>query len=257
MPVWAFVYRMGSDLSEHLLELKNISKSFGTNQVLFGVNFTVDRGEIHAIIGENGAGKSTMMNIVDGLLMPESGEIYLEGEPAKIGSPIDAQKLGIGFVHQEIALCQDIPVAQNIFMSQVPVDLGKRAFLNYKKQAAEARALLKQLDSDAIDPGELVMNLSISNQQIVEIAKALSKKCKLLILDEPTAALSETETNALYKIMRQLASQGIGIIYISHRMSEIFENCDTVSVLRDGSMISKYQVKDVTVQQLVNDMAGR
>ncbi|MDR1929734.1 MAG: sugar ABC transporter ATP-binding protein [Treponema sp.] len=245
-------------MSEHLLELKNISKSFGTNQVLFGVNFTLDHGEIHAIIGENGAGKSTMMNIIDGLFAPDSGEIYLEGEQAKISSPIDAQKLGIGFVHQEIALCQDVSVAQNIFMSQVPMDVGKRAFMNYKKQALEARTILNQLDSGTIEPTALVMNLSISSQQIVEIAKALSRKCRVLILDEPTAALSETETNALYKIMRQLSSQGIGIIYISHRMSEIFENCDTVSVLRDGSMISKYKVKEVTsVQQLVNDMAGR
>ncbi|MDR0451964.1 MAG: sugar ABC transporter ATP-binding protein [Treponema sp.] len=240
------------------MELKNISKSFGPNQVLFGVDFTLDHGEIHAIIGENGAGKSTMMNIIDGLFAPDSGEIYLEGEPAKISSPIDAQKLGIGFVHQEIALCQDVSVAQNIFMAQVPMDVGKRAFMNYKAQAKEARALLERLGSGSIDPSGLVMSLTISNQQIVEIAKALSRQCRVLILDEPTAALSETEANALYRIMRQLAGQGIGIIYISHRMSEIFENCDTVSVLRDGSMISKYKVKEVaSVQQLVNDMAGR
>jgi ribose transport system ATP-binding protein len=245
-------------LSGHLLELKNISKSFGTNQVLFGVDFTLDHGEIHAIIGENGAGKSTLMNIIDGLFPPDSGEIYLEGEPAGITSPIDAQKLGIGFVHQEIALCQDVSVAQNIFMSQVPMDVGKKAFMNFKKQATEARALLRQLDSGGIEPTAPVMNLTISNQQIVEIAKALSRQCKVLILDEPTATLSETETNALYKIMRQLAGQGIGIIYISHRMTEIFENCDTVSVLRDGYMISKYKVKELTsVQRLVNDMAGR
>lgn len=248
----------GNDLSEHLLELKNISKSFGTNQVLFGVNFTLDRGEIHAIIGENGAGKSTMMNIIDGLVMPDSGEMCLEGKPVKITSPIDAQELGIGFVHQEIALCQDVSVAQNIFMSQVPVNMGKRVFMDYKKQAAEAKNLLKKLDSAGIDPAEPVMNLTIPNQQIVEIAKALSRECRVLILDEPTAALTENETQALYKIMRQLSDQGIGIIYISHRMSEIFENCDTVSVLRDGAMISKYKVKEVTsVQQLVNDMAGR
>ena len=245
-------------MSEHLLELKKISKSFGTNQVLFDVNFALDRGEIHALIGENGAGKSTMMNIIDGLVRPDSGEIFLEGHQANIYSPIDAQKLGIGFVHQEIALCQDVSVAQNIFMSQVPVNVGKKAFMNYKKQANEARKLLKRLDSENIDPTELVMNLSTPNQQIVEIAKALSQQCKVLILDEPTAALTETETKALYKLMRQLAGQGIGIIYISHRMSEIFENCDTVSVLRDGVMISKYNVKEIpSVQQLVNDMAGR
>ena len=244
-------------MSGHLLELKKISKSFGTNQVLFNVDFTLDRGEIHALIGENGAGKSTMMNIIDGLVKPESGEIYLEGELAIINSPIDAQKHGIGFVHQEIALCQDVPIAQNIYMSQVPVNAGKKVFMDYKRQTKDARELLKRLGSENIDPTEPVMNLSTPNQQIVEIAKALSQDCKVLILDEPTAALTETETNALYKIMRQLSGQGIGIIYISHRLSEIFENCDTVSILRDGVMISKYKVKDVSsVQQLVNDMAG-
>ena len=244
-------------MSEHLLELRKISKSFGTNQVLFDVDFTLDRGEIHALIGENGAGKSTMMNIIDGLVKPDSGEIYLEGRQVIINNPIDAQRLGIGFVHQEIALCQDVSVAQNIFMSQIPVSVTKKVFVNFKKQASEAHELLKQLDSGNINPNELVTNLSTPNQQIVEIAKALSQECKVLILDEPTAALTDTETNALYKLMRQLAGRGIGIIYISHRMSEIFENCDTVSVLRDGVMISKYNVKDVsTVQLLVNDMAG-
>ena len=245
-------------MSGHLLELKKISKSFGTNQVLFDVDFTLARGEIHALIGENGAGKSTLMNIIDGLVKEDSGEIFLEGQAVKINNPIDAQKHGIGFVHQEIALCQDVSVAQNIFMSQIPVNAGKKLFMNYTKQTRDARELLKQLDSENIDPAVPVMNLSTPNQQIVEIAKALSQECKVLILDEPTAALTDTETQALYKIMRQLASQGIGIIYISHRLSEIFENCDTVSVLRDGVMISKYKVKEVaSVQLLVNDMAGR
>ena len=245
-------------LSDYLLELKNISKSFGANQVLSNVDFTLQHGEIHALIGENGAGKSTMMNIIDGLVPYDTGEIYLEGKPVKINSPIDAQKLGIGFVHQEIALCQDVSVAQNIYMSQLPVELGKKAFMNYAKQARDARELLKRLDSENINPNDHVMNLTIPNQQIVEIAKALSQECKVLILDEPTAALTENETKALYKMMRHLADQGIGIIYISHRLSEIFENCDTVSVLRDGVMISKYKVKDVSsVQHLVNDMAGR
>lgn len=242
-------------MNGHLLEMKNISKSFGANKVLFDINFTLDRGEIHAIIGENGAGKSTMMNIIDGLVKPDSGEIYLEGKYVRINSSIDAQKLGIGFVHQEIALCQDVSVAQNIFMSQIPMNMGKKIFMNYKRQEMEARELLKRLDSKNINPSELVMNLTIPNQQIVEIAKALSQECRVLILDEPTAALTATETVALHKVMRQLADQGIGIIYISHRLSEIFENCDTVSVLCDGRMISKYKVKDCPpVDTLVRDM---
>ncbi len=242
-------------MSENLLELKNISKSFGSNQVLFDVDFTLRSGEIHAIIGENGAGKSTLMNIVDGLLQPESGEIIIEGKRVDITSPLDAQGHGICFVHQEIALCQDVSVAQNIFMSQINAD--KKAVVNYKELSRKAKEILYSLVKDAIDPNDLVMHLTISNQQVVEIAKALSTECKVLILDEPTAALSESETEALYEIMHNLAARGIGIIYISHRMSEIFEQCDRVSVLRDGYMVSIYDVANVTVKQLVNDMAGR
>ncbi|MDR1884630.1 MAG: sugar ABC transporter ATP-binding protein [Synergistaceae bacterium] len=242
---------------ENLLELRGVSKSFGQNQVLFNVDFTLKPGEVHGIIGENGAGKSTMMNIIAGLLEPDSGEILIEGKRVEINNPFDAQKKGIGFVHQEIALCQDVSVAQNIFMSEIAMKAKKKLFMNYRQQTAEARVILKKLDSEHIDPNALVMNLSISSQQVVEIAKALSTECRILILDEPTAALTETETNALYKIMHQLTAQGIGIIYISHRMSEIFEQCDRVSVLRDGFMISRYEVRDANLQQLVNDMAGR
>jgi ribose transport system ATP-binding protein len=244
------------EVSGHLLELKDISKSFGGNKVLFGVDFSLEHGEVHAIIGENGAGKSTMMNIVDGLVRQDSGEIFIEGEKANISSPIDAQKYGIGFVHQEIALCQDVSVAQNIFMSEIPVKVKNQFFMKYGAQAEEARKILARLDSGQIDPNMPVGNLPISEQQIVEIAKAISHECRILILDEPTAALTETETQALYGIMKQLASQGIGIIYISHRLSEIFENCDRVSVLRDGHLVAQYKVADVNVQQLVNDMAG-
>ncbi len=242
-------------MSEKLLEIRNLSKSFGQNQVLFDVDFTLLMGEVHAIIGENGAGKSTMMNIVDGLVQPDGGEILIEGKPVKITNPLDAQQHGICFVHQEIALCQDVSVAQNIFMAQI--NSSKKAGMNYRELAKSAAEILKRLDSGNIDPNSPVSRLSISNQQIVEIAKALSIECKVLILDEPTAALTETETEALYNIMGQLKRQGIGIVYISHRMSEIFEQCDRVSVLRDGHMVSQYNVKDVQVQQLVNDMAGR
>jgi ribose transport system ATP-binding protein len=242
-------------LSEYLLELKNVSKSFGTNQVLFDVDFQLHAGEIHAIIGENGAGKSTLMNIADGLVKADSGEIIIEGQTVEINNPMDAQRNGICFVHQEIALCQDVSVAQNIFMSQI--NASKQGLVNYNDLATRAREILNTLVQDTIDPNALVMNLSIPNQQVVEIAKALSTEPKILILDEPTASLTEAETEALYDIMHKLTARGIGIIYISHRMSEIFDQCDRVSVLRDGYMVARYDVADVKVQQLVNDMAGR
>ncbi|MEA5004659.1 MAG: sugar ABC transporter ATP-binding protein [Christensenella sp.] len=242
-------------MSEYLMELKNISKSFGENQVLFDVNFDLRPGEIHAIIGENGAGKSTLMNIVDGLLSPNGGEIYVQGELASIHNTFDAQRYGIGFVHQEIALCQDVSVAQNIFMSEI--NAKKKMNINYQEMEKRAAEILTTIVGDAIDPRDTVSNLPISSQQVVEIAKALSMQCKILILDEPTAALAEREVEALYTIMQNLSARGIGCIYISHRMSEIFEQCHRVSVLRDGHMVSVYDVKGVTVQQLVNDMAGR
>ncbi len=242
-------------MSQYLMELKNISKSFGENQVLFDVNFTLKAGEIHAIIGENGAGKSTLMNIVDGLLKPEGGEIYIDGQLASIHNTFDAQKYGICFVHQEIALCQDVSVAQNIFMSEI--NAKKKMNINYRDIERRAKEILSTIVGDAIDPRETVSNLPISSQQVVEIAKALSTKCKILILDEPTAALAEREVEALYDIMKNLSSRGIGFVYISHRMSEIFDQCHRVSVLRDGHMVSVNDVKDITAQQLVNDMAGR
>lgn len=236
------------------LELKNLSKSFGANQVLFDVSFSLKRGEVHAIIGENGAGKSTMMNITYGLVKPDRGEIYIDGVKADIKNAADAQKHGVCFVHQEIALCPELTVAQNIFMSRIK---DMRSWnINYHKLNAQAQELLDSIVT-GIDASAPVESLSISNQQVVEIAKALSGDCRVLILDEPTASLSESETESLYEIMRKLKAQGIGIIFISHRLSEIFGQCDRVSVLRDGYMINTYGVGEVDAAQLVNDMAGR
>ncbi|SFP65471.1 monosaccharide ABC transporter ATP-binding protein, CUT2 family [Oscillibacter sp. PC13] len=235
------------------LELKGISKSFGRNQVLFGVDFALRPGEIHAIMGENGAGKSTLMNIVYGNLKPDGGEIYINGQKTAINHVLDAQNLGICFVHQEIALCQDATVAENIFMSQI----GRGGKYNLKTLAAKAKEILDPLSSKPIDPYEIVERLPISSQQVVEIAKAISNNCRILILDEPTSSLSGAEAEALHQMIHRLRENGIGIIYISHRMSDIFEQCDRVSVLRDGHMVATYNVSEVSVQQLVNDMAGR
>ncbi len=236
-----------------VLKIVNVSKSFGAIHALCGVDFELRRGEVHALAGENGAGKSTLMNIIDGILKPDSGEIILNGRPVEITSPARAQELGIGFVHQEIALCPDVTVAENILMAEINV--SRRLFMDLKGIEAKARKALAQLSP--IDPSVLVKTLSISNQQLVEIAKALTLDCQILILDEPTAALTEREAQVLFGIMRSLAARGISIIYISHRMVEIFEHCDRVSVFRDGRHIMTEDVAKVTSDDIVNSMVGR
>jgi len=239
--------------SQTVLQISKISKSFGATQALNEVDFELRTGEIHALAGENGAGKSTLMNIIDGIHQPDSGDIYINGEKVMISSPAEAQKMGIGFVHQEIALCPDITVAENIFMAQT--NASTSFLMNYSDLDRRARDVFAQLSP--IDPGTLVKHLSISNQQLVEIAKALTLDCRILILDEPTAALTETEAQVLFRIMKSLAASGISIIYISHRMVEIFDNCDRVSVFRDGEHIVTNNVSDITPDDVVNSMVGR
>jgi ribose transport system ATP-binding protein len=236
-----------------VLRISNVSKAFGATHALRGVDFELRRGEVHAIAGENGAGKSTLMNIVDGILRPDSGRIFLNGEAVEITSPARAQELGIGFVHQEIALCPDVSVAENIFMAEI--NAGRRWFMDYRALHARAAEALAQLSP--IDPAAPVGTLPISSQQLVEIAKALTLDCRILILDEPTAALTEREAQLLFGIMRRLAARGISIIYISHRMVEIFENCDRVTVFRDGRHIVTRDVAGITPDFVVNSMVGR
>jgi ribose transport system ATP-binding protein len=242
---------MDNDL---ILKISNLSKSFGPIHALRGVDFELRKGEIHAIAGENGAGKSTLMNVIDGILLPESGEIFFDGKPVRITSPAVAQQLGIGFVHQEIALCPDVTVAENIFMAAT--NTSRALLMDYAALERKARDVLKRLGGD-INPSALVRTLSISQQQLVEIAKALTLDCRILILDEPTAALTEREAQILFDIMRKLSAQGISIIYISHRMVEIFENCDRVSVFRDGQYIVTRVVAETTPDEVVKAMVGR
>ena len=238
-----------------LLELEHISKRFGKNEVLRDVNFELEAGEVHALLGENGAGKSTMLNIIGGLLEPNGGVIRIDGEEKKIGSILEAKDLGIGFVHQEIELCQDVTVAENIMMMAISDSHALK--VNFRKMEEEAARILAPIVGDAIDPRALVSSLPISQQQVVEIAKALAYKCRILLLDEPTAALSESEAEALFDIMGQLKKQGIGIIFISHRMEEVFQQSDRVTVLRDGEIISTRNSSQAKMNDLIRDMAGR
>jgi len=188
-------------MGEVILNMTNIHKAFGPVRALRSAAFELRRGEIHALAGENGAGKSTLMHIIDGILQPDGGEILLDGKPVKISSPNAANRLGIGFVHQEIALCPEISVAENMFMSET--GRSKSWFMNYRDLGKRAATILKEIGD--IDPASRAGDLSISQQQIVEIAKALTLDCRILILDEPTAALTETEAQTLFRIMHRLA----------------------------------------------------
>ncbi|MDO9418063.1 sugar ABC transporter ATP-binding protein [Pararhizobium sp.] len=236
-----------------VLEIRNVSKHFGVVKALTDVNFSLEKGEVHAVCGENGAGKSTLMNIIAGVLQPSAGDIVYDGAPVKINSPATAQSLGIGLVHQEIALCPDATVAENMFMAAT--NKRRSPFMNYGKLERHAQAVMNRLAP--IDVRQKVGDLSISSQQLVEIAKALTLDCRVLIFDEPTAALTEAEAQILFGIIRDLKSQGISIVYISHRMAEIFSLCDRVTVFRDGRYVSTAQVADVTAEDVVRSMVGR
>jgi len=237
-----------------LLELHGIAKRFGASRALAGVHFSLQRGEIHALCGENGAGKSTLMKIIDGIHAPDEGDIRLNGERVVIDGPAHAMRLGIGLVHQEIALCGDATVAENIFMPESAT--RPRAWMDFASLNTRAAQALARLGQQ-IDPGLRVDDLGISSQQLVEIAKALTLDCKVLILDEPTAALTEVESAALFRVLHDLKAQGIGIIYISHRMAEIFQHCDRVTVLRDGRDVLCAPLSGLTPDALVRSMVGR
>ncbi len=240
-------------MSEFVLEVRGIVKDFPGTRALDKVDLTLKKGEVLALVGENGAGKSTLMNIIDGVHLPDEGQIFINGEEVNIRNPLDAQQYGIGFVHQEIALCQHVTVAENVFMSEI--NRTEKNFINYRDLYKRAGTALAPLGD--IDPRKKVSELSISNQQIVEIAKALSLNCKILILDEPTAALTESETTALFKIMHELKKNGISMIYISHRMAEIFSQCDRVSILRDGTYCGSLDIDKTNSKEVVSRMVGR
>ena len=239
-----------------ILEVRKVSKRFGATQALSGIDLSFYPGSVHAIIGENGAGKSTLMNIIGGVHQADSGEVLLEGREVRIHDPHDALRMGIGFVHQEIALCQQITVAENIHMPML--DDAGRPLVAFKEINRVTRELLADFDSHAhINPRQKVSELSVSQQQVVEIVKALTGNCKVLILDEPTAALTQTETEVLFRIIQTLKAKGLAILYISHRLAEIYQIADTISVLRDGQLIGTRPASQLDQLSLVHMMVGR
>lgn len=235
-----------------VLEIRDISRRFGNTQALDGVSLRLYPGEVHALLGENGAGKSTLIKIVTGVYQPDSGQILLDGRPVHIGSTLAAQRLGIAAIYQEPLMYPDLNVAENIFIAHA----GRGPFVDWGRMYREAEALLAQLDV-RLDVRLPARGLSVAAQQTVEIAKALALQVRVLIMDEPTAALSAHEVEQLFAIVRRLRDQGVAILFISHRMEEVFAIADRITVFRDGRLISSAPRAEVTPKQAIRDMAGR
>lgn len=241
-------------MGKEVLAVKNITKIFGTVKALSDVSLNLYEGEVLSIMGENGAGKSTLMNVITGIYQPDGGTVCVDGQEVKFSGPLDAIQKGISIVHQELVNCRDVTVAENIFMSSIVGD--RNCFLNYKELNEKAEKLLKAFES-GISPKEKMGNLSISEQQIVEIAKALSTKAKIIIFDEPTSSLAEDEVKKLFQIIKKLKEEGIAILYISHRMNEIFELSDRVVILKDGTYVDTLSIQGLTQDTIVRKMTGR
>lgn len=239
--------------NKYILEFRNVSKSFGSNQVLKGINFQVRKGTVHALMGENGAGKSTMMKCLFGIYSKDSGEIYVDGEFVNYNSPKQALEEGVSMVHQELNQCLDRTVLDNFFLGRYP---GKFGIVNKDEMYARASAVFKSIGVD-VDLNAFMKKMSVSNRQMVEIAKAVSYKAKVIILDEPTSSLTEKEVKKLFQIINNLKKQGISFVYISHKMDEIFAIADDVSVMRDGQMIMTKLTKDTNMNELISKMVGR
>lgn len=236
-----------------IISLKNVHKSFGGVSVLNGVDFDLQKGSVHALVGQNGAGKSTMMKILTGVYTCDSGDIYIDGSKVKMNSYSDAVSHGISLIFQELSLIPTLTVAENIFLNR---EILEGPFLDKKSMECKAHELLQSLDID-VDVHSRVEDLDVGVCQMIEIAKALSVNAKVLILDEPTASLSEKETAHLFTLINSLKQRGVSMIYISHRMAEIFKICDTITVLRNGSIVTTKPTRDYSLTGLIEDMIGR
>jgi D-xylose transport system ATP-binding protein len=239
-----------------ILELKGISKEFPGVKALQNINLEIKENEIHAICGENGAGKSTLISILGGIYPKGSyeGEIYLKGEKIEFNNPKEAEEKGISIVHQELSLFEELNIVENIFIG---IPIVKGISLDWNEMIKKTQEWINKLKMGNQNALTKVKYLSSAKQQLIEIAKALAQKCNILILDEPTSSLTESETRVLFNILNELKSEGVTCIYISHKLDEIFELVDTVSVLRDGKLIDTKSVNEVTEKDLINMMVGR
>ncbi|MGG3306082.1 sugar ABC transporter ATP-binding protein [Paenibacillus lautus] len=242
-------------MSEVLIQMEGITKGFPGVLALNNCRFELLRGEVHALMGENGAGKSTMMKILTGVYQKDAGTITYKGQPVELTNPKAAQDAGISMIHQELNLAPDLTVAQNIFIGREP-RRKLRLFLDEHALNRQVKELFERMGLD-MDPSIKVSELTVAKQQMVEIAKALSYSADVLVMDEPTAALSETEIEDLFRIIRQLREGGVGIVYISHRMDEIKRITDRITVMRDGQYIDTISTAEVTTQDIISKMVGR
>ncbi len=240
-------------MSEYLLEMKNVCKSFPGVKALQKVDFQLKAGEIHALLGENGAGKSTLIKVLGGIYIPEEGEIYIDGQKVDINGVNAARDNGISIIHQELVQVPHMTVAENIFLGR---EIMGSFGVDTRKMVAESQKMLDRFDL-GINAASEIYDLSIAQQQMVEIVKAISFNCKILVMDEPTSSISDREVEQLFDIMRNLARQGVGIIYISHKMSELNEVCDRVTVLRDGTYVGTRVVAETPRDELIAMMVGR
>ena len=237
-----------------ILRAEKINKSFPGVKALSDVSFDLREGEVHILMGENGAGKSTLMKIFSGLYSVDSGKIYIDEKPVVIRNTKDSQDLGIAIIYQEFNLIPELTVAQNVYLNREP--RRKNGNIDFQKMAEKTNAFLKFLRTN-ISPEDKVKNLGVAQQQLVEIAKALSQDARVLIMDEPTAALSENEIEMLFEVIRDLKKHGVAIIYISHRLQELEQIGDRVTILRDGQTISTHNIDEITLDEIVRRMVGR
>jgi rhamnose transport system ATP-binding protein len=235
-------------------ELRGISKRFGATQALSDVSLDLLPGEVHALVGENGAGKSTLVKILAGVHQPDSGTIWLDGEPTRIPGPADARALGIAVVHQEPRLFPDLTVAENVFIGHAPS--GRFGTIDWGTTRRMAQALFDELEV-RFDVGAPVRGLSMADQQLIEIAKSLSAEARVLVLDEPTASLSAHEVARLFTIVRRLRARGVSVLFVSHRLDEVFELCDRATVFRDGRHVITTSTAELSTADLVRHMVGR
>ena len=238
---------------ETVLEMKNITKTFPGVKALDKVDFSLKKGEVHALVGENGAGKSTLMKVLNGIHPRDEGKIILKGEPVEFENTKEAQKAGLAIIHQELELIPYLNVAENIFLGR---EDRNGIFINYQKLYQKTEEVLDMLGVD-IDPKAQIKDLNIGSQQMVEIAKAVSQNADILVMDEPTSSLTNQEIDILFELIARLKEQEIAIVYISHRLEEVFEICDRVTVLRDGQFVGEVETSNTNEDQLIKMMVGR
>ena len=234
------------------LSIRALCKSFNA-PVLRGIDLDVAAGEIHAVVGENGAGKSTLVNILTGLLKPDSGELMLDGEPYRPMSARDGFRAGVSFTAQELSIIEDLDVAENIALRALP---RRGAAIDRKRLDAEARRLLDRVGSKATEPNAMAGTLSLADCQLLEFVKAISADCRLLLLDEPTASLNRQQAERIHRVIREMAAHGVAIIYISHRLADVLSIADSITVLRDGKVISTMSATETSVDRMMAEMTG-